>query len=209
MDASEKLIAAQLGSAAIVAAAVIWGSSHLAGALRSSAGAPEGSQPRTESSWPLAPGTPSARSTTPGVPTTERSPIDPATFMRQWDGNYGKIADEKCWRPHAQRYLELPGHLDLKLSVSNQGKVGKIDLVGFTNPGDKPDPALVQQVFECVSAILRTSKFPDHPGNYTVEGRVNRPNPPGPPGVPPPDELEAEAAERAAQAKQAPRPPRP
>jgi hypothetical protein len=40
-------------------------------------------------------------------------------------------------------------------------------------------------VHTCVAAILSASKFPEHPTDYTVEGRVNRPSPPGPPGSEP------------------------
>jgi hypothetical protein len=106
------------------------------------------------------------------------SPVSAATFATQWEGRYAPIAAEKCWKPHFTRYLDLPGHLDLEIRVAASGTVERIELRGFRNPDDSPDPELARRVFDCVEGLLRPVRFPSQPSGYTIQGRVNRPNPP-------------------------------
>ncbi|MFZ5891381.1 MAG: hypothetical protein ACOY0T_10045 [Myxococcota bacterium] len=108
-----------------------------------------------------------------------RAPISAEQFQVQWEARYAAQAEQKCWAPHFARYLELPGHLDLRFRVMPGGRAEGFELVGFRNPDDSPDPKLAQSVFECVIGLLREARYPQEPESYDVRGRVNRPNPPG------------------------------
>jgi hypothetical protein len=181
MNDTSRLIASQLAGAAVVAVAVVWGAHHIAGAQRVASDVPtaEACGGSLQSAATPAP----AAAATVGRVATASSPVDPVLFSRQWKANYAKVADEKCWGPHSARYSALPGHLDLELQVSARGEVREVALMGFTNPGDHPDRGLAEQVHACVSAILKRSRFPSHPTDYVVRGRVNRPNPSSPASV--------------------------
>lgn len=118
----------------------------------------------------------------PGL--TNPGPLTAEQFSTQWEGRFAATAEEKCWKPHFAKYDRLPGHLDLALQIAPSGQLKDKQLVGFTNPGDSPDPGLVKQVFDCVVALIQPLTFPPQPEAYIVRGRVNRPNPP--PGYRPP-----------------------